>query len=140
MNVSPRVIDAVSVALIKDQSVLLVKRGREPSKGQFAFPGGRVKPGESLEQAACRELMEETGLQAGPLTLAKKLDIDAPPFIFRLNVFVAPYLGGEPVPGDDAEEAAWYPLDLMMELPLSESVLEVATAALTSRPGGQSGS
>lgn len=134
------IILAVSVALIRDDAVLLVKRGREPSKGQFAFPGGRVEPGESLEQAARRELMEETGLVAGPLTLAKTLDIDAPPVVFRLNVFVAPYLGGDPVAGDDAEEAAWYPLDQMSEMPLSESVLEVATAALTSLHAGQSGS
>lgn len=128
------VIPAVSVALIREDSVLLVKRGREPSKGQFAFPGGRVEPGESLEQAARRELREETGLEAGPLTLARTLDIDAPPVIFRLNVFVAVYVDGDPVPGDDAEEAAWYPLDRMADMPLSESVLEVATAALTSRP------
>lgn len=131
---------AVSVALINGGSVLLVKRGREPSKGQFAFPGGRVEPGETLEQAARRELMEETGLQAGPLTLAKALDIDAPPFLFRLHVFVAPYLGGTPRPGDDAEEADWYPLDRLSGLPLSESVLEVATAALTSAPSSGSAS
>lgn len=128
------VIPAVSVALVKEQSALLVKRGREPSKGLYAFPGGRVEPGESLEQAARRELMEETGLEAGPLTLVKTLDIDAPEAIFRLSVFVASWLGGAPKPGDDAEEAEWYPLLAMADMPLSESVLEVATAALTSAP------
>ena len=45
-------------------SVVLVERGEDPFKGRFALPGGFVRPNETLDQAACRELAEETGVQA----------------------------------------------------------------------------
>ncbi|TJW46991.1 MAG: NUDIX domain-containing protein, partial [Mesorhizobium sp.] len=57
-------IPAVSVAIIRGETVLLVKRARPPSQGFYAFPGGKVEAGETLEQAARRELLEETGLRA----------------------------------------------------------------------------
>ena len=55
---------AVSVAVFNDGAFMLVRRGREPSKGLFAFPGGRVDAGEGDEDAVRRELAEETGLTA----------------------------------------------------------------------------
>ena len=58
---------AVSVAIFHDGAFLLVKRGREPSKGLYAFPGGRVDAGESDEEAVRRELAEETGLTVATL-------------------------------------------------------------------------
>jgi ADP-ribose pyrophosphatase YjhB (NUDIX family) len=51
----------VSVSVWREGKVLLVERAKEP-KGIWAFPGGHVEPGESLEAAAVRELHEETGL------------------------------------------------------------------------------
>jgi 8-oxo-dGTP diphosphatase len=56
----PRV--AVGVVVVKNSSVLLVKRGQEPSKGLWSVPGGLIELGETLEDAAQREVREETGI------------------------------------------------------------------------------
>jgi 8-oxo-dGTP diphosphatase len=45
-----------------DGEIVLVKRGIEPFKGHWAIPGGHVESGETVEQAAVREIKEETGL------------------------------------------------------------------------------
>ena len=56
----PRV--AVGVVVVMDSSVLLVKRGQEPGKGLWSVPGGLIELGEKLEDAAQREVKEETGI------------------------------------------------------------------------------
>ncbi|MBS3650659.1 NUDIX hydrolase [Pseudaminobacter sp. 19-2017] len=128
-------IAAVSVALVQDDRILLVKRGLAPSRGLYAFPGGRVESGETLEQAARRELFEETGLQAGPLTPVTEILIGPgdgdPPVHFLLQVFSGPHVGGEPVSASDAEEAAFFTLDEIRCLPLVGSVGEIAEELLT---------
>jgi ADP-ribose pyrophosphatase YjhB (NUDIX family) len=69
------IIPAASVAILKAGRFLLVKRGHPPAEGLFAFPGGKLEPGETPEQAARRELFEETGLKAGDLRLWKVIDL-----------------------------------------------------------------
>lgn len=126
------VIPAVSVALRKGERLLLVRRGRPPSIGLYAFPGGRVEPGESSGDAARRELLEETGLSAGTLASHAVLDLPAPDpgTMYRLTVFVARHCGGDPVAGDDAADAAFYSLDEMARMPVAASVLAAAREIL----------
>lgn len=57
------------VALDSRGRVLLIRRGFPPFKGGYALPGGFVEIGETVEDACRRELMEETGIKAGKLTL-----------------------------------------------------------------------
>ena len=57
----PRV--AVGAVVFKDKHVLLVRRANSPSRDIWATPGGRIQIGESLQQAAERELLEETGVR-----------------------------------------------------------------------------
>ncbi|MFC5385719.1 NUDIX hydrolase [Aquamicrobium segne] len=123
-------IPAVSVALLRGDRVLLVERGRAPSQGLYAFPGGKVEPGETLEEAARRELAEETALEGAAYRPVRTLFIEGennghiPPY--RLTVFAARYISGEAIAGDDAAKAEFYSLAQMRTLPLADSVLDVA--------------
>ena len=93
--------------------VLLVKRGTPPNAGQWAIPGGRVHFGETLQQAAEREILEETGIQiqAGKPVFAFDVlqqDMNANCQLHYVVIdLAADYLSGEPVAGDDADEASW---------------------------------
>ena len=60
--------------IFQDESVLLIKRGKEPALGQWSIPGGVVDLGETLQAAVAREIREETHIEAQPLALVKVLD------------------------------------------------------------------
>lgn len=129
----PVVVPAVSVALRRGERLLLVKRARAPAKGLYAFPGGRVEPGETLEEAARRELLEETGLLALDLVAHEELLLEGATAqaVYRLTVFRATHVRGEPVAGDDAEAAGFYSLDEMADLPMTASTLSAARIILS---------
>ena len=121
---------AVSVAVFHEGAFLLVKRGREPSKGFYAFPGGRVDAGESDEDAARRELAEETGLAIASLRplLVEHLAGAASYPAFRLLVFRGYGPSGTLQAADDAEAAGWFGIEEMLHLPVVPSVLAAAQA------------
>lgn len=102
----------VSACVWRDGKVLLVERAKPP-KGMWAFPGGHVEPGERLEEAAARELMEETGMTAsfsGLLGLYDVIRRDGQGQV-SLHYVIACYYGiagpGEPVAASDAAALAW---------------------------------
>ena len=125
-----KILPAVSVALQNGDMLLLVRRGRAPSLGYYAFPGGRVEDGETLEDAARRELVEETGLSAGLLSPLARVTIEGDEVDYDLQVFFGRYAGGEPVANDDAAEARFFTLTEMEALPVLDSVLEVGRGLL----------
>lgn len=129
----PIVVPAVSVAVLRDRSIMLVRRGRAPSKGLYAFPGGRVEAGETLEEAARRELIEETGVEVGDLARLRDISIDSRDdggSLYLLTVFGARHGQGEPVAADDADEAAFFTLSEIEQLPLTASTLEIVLELL----------
>ena len=128
-----RIIEAASAGLVCQGRILLIKRGKEPSKGLYAFPGGRVEPGETAEAAARRELYEETGLEAGGLEHLETLDMESSVVAgatFRLHVFCGFHPGGEPFASDDADEAGWFNLTEIERLPMTDSSLRLARQLL----------
>ncbi len=95
--------------------VLLVERGHEPFKGTWALPGGFMEWGESCEQAAARELMEETALKDIDLKLLgvfSKPGRDPRGTIVSVSYigFVDPEKAKHAKGGDDAAKAEWFPL------------------------------
>ena len=108
-------VDAVVVAQRGDaKSVLLIRRGHEPFAGSWALPGGFVDTDEHLEDAARRELHEETGLRIGDLIQIGAFgDPNRDPRGRAISVAFLAILDSEPAPqaGDDAAEARWFPID-----------------------------
>jgi 8-oxo-dGTP diphosphatase len=89
--------------------VLLVRRAHPPFKGYYALPGGFVEIGESVEQACRRELMEETGVKVGRLSLIGVYsDPKRDPRGHSCSVaFMAQVARASAKAGDDAEAAQW---------------------------------
>ncbi len=98
-------------------AVLLVRRGKPPAMGQWSIPGGAQELGETAEHAARRELTEETGLVAGPLTLAANVDsihYDAESRVqyhYTILDFAGYWQMGAPAPGGDVTDAVFAPLE-----------------------------
>lgn len=117
--------------MLRGASVLLVRRGKPPDEGRWSLPGGGQELGETAEQAARRELLEETGLRAGPLHLAANVDsIHRDPdgrvaWHYTIVDFAAAWAGGEPIAGGDAAEVAWADLDRLADYDVSDEALRV---------------
>jgi mutator protein MutT len=137
MSEARKTLPAVSVAVVRDERVLLVKRARAPSLGLYAFPGGKVEAGETLELAARRELREETGVEATEFRRLRDIFIEGGgeghPVDYLLTVFGAAYAAGEAIAADDAETAEFYSLAEMEKLPLAGSVFTIAAELLRRR-------
>ena len=107
----PRV--AVGAVVFKDNEVLLVRRAQPPSQDIWAIPGGRVEIGETLQAAAEREILEETGvkIRAGePVFTFDYIERDEGgrvQFHYIIVDLMADYISGEPYAGDDAADARW---------------------------------
>ncbi|MEV5658230.1 NUDIX hydrolase [Streptomyces sp. NPDC052291] len=103
------------VVLFADRHVLLIERGWDPFKNQWALPGGHVDKGESSLDASARELEEETGITVPTADLRQVGAFDAVGrdprgrYVSVAYTAILPALV-EPTAGDDATAARWWPL------------------------------
>jgi len=120
----------VSVAVWRAGKVLLIQRGHEPWLGAWSLPGGRVERGETLAEAAARELGEETGLVLAAPRLVDTLDaIDrgedgAIRAHFVIIVFAAD-AAGVPQAASDAAACAWFTLDEIDNVPTTPGLKRI---------------
>jgi acetyl-CoA carboxylase carboxyl transferase subunit beta len=104
--VAPRLGSAALVT--RDGKLLLVRRDKEPHRGKWVVPGGRVRRFEPLQQAASREVLEETGLRVSANRIAGVKEIIEPPHEHRVVVYwEAAWTGGDLRPGSDASAAVF---------------------------------
>ncbi|MCQ5362251.1 MAG: NUDIX hydrolase [Candidatus Methanomethylicia archaeon] len=107
----------VGVILVKDRQILLVKRGHEPNKGMWSIPGGLIKLGETAEEAAIREVREETGLEvsigavAGVFNVIIKDSDSKIKYHYVIIDYFGEVVGGMLRPGTDVTDARWFWLD-----------------------------
>lgn len=130
MAATPRIQLAVSAIVEADGRYLLVKRGGPPDAENWAFPGGRVEPGETTRDAVIRELSEETGLSGSVDRVFDVYDFVADghgqasvPFHFTLIVFhvlVDDTSGAEA--SSDAAALRWMLPDEAAQLPMPPSM------------------
>jgi 8-oxo-dGTP diphosphatase len=109
------------VVCVRGTKVLLIRRATPPLQGQWSLPGGKIALGETARAAALRELKEETGVEAEIVGL-----IDVVDAIFTVSGgttshhvlidYAAQWIAGEPKAGDDASDAAFFPLEEALSL------------------------
>ncbi|HWU25395.1 MAG TPA: NUDIX hydrolase [Rhizomicrobium sp.] len=104
---------AVSAAIFREGKVLVVRRARKPALNLYTLPGGAVELGESLADAAVREVREETSLKVQPIALAGQREVivrDAQGRIerhFVILCFAARWIDGEANLNEELDDARW---------------------------------
>ena len=120
--------NAASVALIDRDRVLLIQRARKPYFGMWSLPGGRLEPGETPEDAAQREVLEEVGLTCFRLMPIRKMFLGEGGH-FVLQVFATEGFEGEVTPSDEVSAYRWVRLSDLYGLNTTPDLGDVLEAA-----------
>jgi len=129
-----RPILAVSAAVFRAGQVLLARRAREPMIGCFSLPGGVVELGETLAEAALRELAEEVGVEADVVAFNRHVEAisrDGPRVRahFVIASFVARWRRGEGRISAEVDEVAWIEPGALGALPTTPGLADVLESA-----------
>jgi 8-oxo-dGTP diphosphatase len=135
----------IGVVVLRGEEVLLIKRGKPPRAGQWSIPGGVQHLGETVVEAARREVREETGLDVEIIEAIAVIDsisrdeAQRIKYHYTLVDLLAEWRSGEAVAGDDAAAVAWVPLDGLETIPLWHETVRVIRLA-SARRAAASGS
>jgi ADP-ribose pyrophosphatase len=130
-----RPVVGIGAVVIRDGKVLLIRRGVAPGKGLWAVPGGSLELGETLQQGAEREILEETGITIRAREPIYAFDFfERDPdgrirFHFVIVDLAADYIRGDVKGADDALEARWLAPGDLDHLPVSKNTLKLLQAA-----------
>lgn len=134
-NVGTPTVGVGAFVFDRDGRVLLVLRGKEPSKGLWAVPGGTLEPGETLAQGVAREVREETGIVVEVGSLECVVEAISDGYHYVILDYLARPIGGVLAPGDDASEAKFVDEAELATLPLVSGLAElIARARATHAP------
>ena len=131
-----RPILAASVAVFRDGKVLLGARANPPAAHVFSLPGGVVEIGEPIEDAALRELLEETGVQAriigfaGHTQVIEKDEQGKVRRHFVVASFAAHWISGEGTPSAEAPELLWVDPQHLGDLPVTPNLPNILAQAV----------
>ncbi|TVR71345.1 MAG: NUDIX domain-containing protein [Spirochaetaceae bacterium] len=130
---------AVGVVVFRDETVLLIRRGNPPRRGEWSLPGGTQNTGETVRETAVREVLEETGVHIGEPRFLEVIDAiirdesERVRYHYTLIDFQAEWVSGEPSAADDAQHAEFVPLDKLDDLGLWTKTVEVIREARAAR-------
>ena len=132
---------AVGAIVFRQDAVLLVQRNQPPKQGEWAIPGGKVNLGETLQHAAEREVLEETGIQIRafePVYAFDLIETDEQGELRWHYVIVDPiaeYVAGEPLAASDARQARWVTRSDMEQLKINTTTRTLLEDMFDFSPG-----
>lgn len=146
-----RPVIGVGGVVIDQGRTVLIRRGTEPLRGEWSIPGGTIEIGETIEEAVCRELREETGLEVQVLELIELFDRiyadgstpkgkKEPRFHYVIADYLCELVGGDPRAGSDVTDLAFVREEELANFHLTEkatSVLKKAFAMSRARAAGR---
>lgn len=130
-----RPIVGIGVIVWHGERVLLIRRGHPPRQGEWSLPGGAQRLGETVGEAAAREVREEAGIEIELGCLVAVVDlIDREPdgrirYHYTLLDYTAEARCASLRPGDDAIDARWFTLQALSGLGLWQETVRVILAA-----------
>ena len=135
----PRPILAVSTAVFREGRVLIARRARAPWAGAFSLPGGVVEVGETLAEAARRELREEVGVEVEIMGFVRHVEPihregERVRAHFVIAVFAARWLGGEPRLSEEVDEVAWVDPLAFGDRPTTPELADILARAAAAYP------
>ena len=131
----------VGVVVWKDETVLLIQRGKPPRAGAWSLPGGRQELGETTREAGVREVLEETGIKIEIKDLVDVVDTINRDDSGRVRMqytlvdYWAEWKSGEPTASTDAADARWVHPEDLPDYNLWDETLRVIHVSAKSRSG-----